>query len=79
VSDDGKGFDVQTAKARAAHGATLGLLSLNERAAFAGGRTRITSSPGKGATVDILLPVDSDRCATEGIEGRQPVDLNSPA
>jgi DNA-binding response OmpR family regulator len=32
-----------------------------------------------GATVEITLPVHSDHCATEGVEGRQPVDLGDPA
>jgi PAS domain S-box-containing protein len=59
VRDDGKGFDVAAAKARAEQGASLGLLGLNERAALASGRARITSSPGEGATVEILLPLDS--------------------
>jgi signal transduction histidine kinase len=57
VRDDGKGFNVGEAKARAAQGASLGLLNLDERAALAGGSTRIISSPGEGATVEILLPV----------------------
>jgi signal transduction histidine kinase len=57
VRDDGKGFDVASAKARAQQGASLGLLGLKERAALAGGSARITSSPGQGATVEILLPL----------------------
>ena len=55
VRDDGKGFDVASATARAKEGASLGLLGLKERAALAGGSTRIISSPGKGATVEILF------------------------
>jgi PAS domain S-box-containing protein len=59
VRDDGKGFDVAAAKARAEQGASLGLLGLNERAVLASGSARITSSPGEGATVEILLPLAS--------------------
>ena len=55
VRDDGKGFDVASAMARAKEGASLGLLGMKERAALAGGLTRIISSPGKGATVEILF------------------------
>lgn len=63
VRDDGKGFDVAAAKARAEQGASLGLLGLTERAALAGGSARITSSPGEGATVEILLPLDNAESA----------------
>jgi signal transduction histidine kinase len=63
VRDDGKGFDVASAKARAQQGASLGLLGLKERAALAGGSARITSSPGQGATVEILLPLNGAMAA----------------
>jgi len=56
VSDDGKGFDVAAAKARAEQGASLGLLGIEERAALAGGNARIVSSPGQGTTIEVLLP-----------------------
>jgi signal transduction histidine kinase len=55
VRDDGKGFDVPAAEARADQGASLGLLGLKERAALAGGSARIISSPGQGTTVEVLL------------------------
>ncbi len=58
VRDDGEGFDVAAAKARAEQGASLGLLGLTERAALAGGGVHVSSSPGEGTTVEILLPVD---------------------
>jgi signal transduction histidine kinase len=57
VRDDGKGFDVAAAEARAEQGASLGLLSLKERAALAGGGAHITSSPGEGTTVEVFLPL----------------------
>jgi signal transduction histidine kinase len=34
------------------------LLGIKERAALAGGRARIFSSPGQGTTVEISLPLD---------------------
>jgi signal transduction histidine kinase len=58
VRDDGKGFDASAAKTRAEQGASLGLLGLRERAALAGGSARITSSPGNGTTVEIVLPLE---------------------
>ncbi|MEY2518718.1 MAG: hypothetical protein QOF24_477 [Verrucomicrobiota bacterium] len=63
VHDDGGGFDVARAEARAERGASLGLLSLKERAALARGSVRITSSLGKGATVQILLPLNGAESA----------------
>jgi PAS domain S-box-containing protein len=56
VRDDGKGFDAESAQAQTIG---LGLLGMKERAALVGGRTRITSSPGKGTTVDVTLPLTS--------------------
>lgn len=50
VHDDGRGFDVQAARARAASGNSLGLLSMEERATLAGGRLSIESS-GTGTLV----------------------------
>jgi signal transduction histidine kinase len=58
VRDDGRGFDVGAAKTRAEEGASLGLLGLKERATLAGGSARITSSPGNGTTVEIVLPLE---------------------
>jgi signal transduction histidine kinase len=64
VLDDGKGFDVPAAKARAEQGASLGLLGIKERAALAGGSVRISSFPGEGTIVEILLPLDIAESAT---------------
>ncbi len=51
VRDDGRGFDVPAAHARAVHGGSLGLLSMEERAALAGGGIEWTSAPGRGTDV----------------------------
>lgn len=53
VADDGRGFDLGPA------GATgrLGLASMRERARAAGGRLELSSRPGAGTTVRLLLPV----------------------
>jgi PAS domain S-box-containing protein len=56
VRDDGKGFDAEPAQTQTIG---LGLLGMKERAALVGGRTRITSAPGKGTTVDATLPLTS--------------------
>ncbi|HET9734191.1 MAG TPA: PAS domain S-box protein [Burkholderiales bacterium] len=51
VRDDGAGFDVEAAQRRAALGASLGVVSMAERAALAGGTLRIDSAPGQGTAV----------------------------
>jgi PAS domain S-box-containing protein len=51
VRDDGAGFDVPAARARAMHGGSLGLLSMEERAALADGGIEWTSAPGCGTDV----------------------------
>ncbi len=57
VRDDGIGFDVPSALARAAEGATLGLLSVQERTRLAGGEIEITSTPGQGTEVRAHFPI----------------------
>jgi two-component system sensor histidine kinase UhpB len=57
VRDDGAGFDVEAAQRRAALGASLGVVSMSERAALAGGELRIESAPGQGTTVRATFPL----------------------
>jgi signal transduction histidine kinase len=52
VSDNGKGMT----PARVAHGTSLGLLGMRERAQLWGGEVTIQSAPGKGTTVVVRLP-----------------------
>jgi two-component system sensor histidine kinase UhpB len=51
VRDDGAGFDVEAAQRRAASGASLGVVSMEERVALAGGSFQIQSAPGQGTVV----------------------------
>ncbi|MBP7692832.1 MAG: GAF domain-containing protein [Anaerolineales bacterium] len=54
VRDDGQGFDPAAARQRAARfGASVGLLSMAERVALAGGQLEIESAPGQGASVTV--------------------------
>jgi signal transduction histidine kinase len=53
VSDDGAGFDPQATRTKG----SLGLVSMNERARFAGGRLIIDSHPGAGTRVEVCVPV----------------------
>ena len=57
VRDNGRGFDVAAARAHAMHGSSLGLLSMEERAALIGGRYAIESTPGQGTIVRAWLPL----------------------
>jgi signal transduction histidine kinase len=52
VSDDGVGFDPDTAELRSRH---LGLTSMEERAQELGGRLEIRSAPGAGTTVRLRV------------------------
>ncbi|HWO70184.1 MAG TPA: ATP-binding protein [Actinomycetota bacterium] len=66
VEDDGSGFDVAAASARARRGEVAGLLGMRERAELLGGVLRIESSPGSGTKVWAEIPLPR----TEGGETR---------
>jgi signal transduction histidine kinase len=58
VEDDGVGFresDLLNSLG------SLGLLGMKERAQFCGGDVEISSSPGKGTTVTVRVPLDIPR------------------
>lgn len=57
VRDDGIGFDVGAIRERAVRGASLGLLSMEERAALAGGGLEFTSIPRRGTEVHAWFPL----------------------
>ncbi|GAC1340464.1 MAG: hypothetical protein NVSMB29_09370 [Candidatus Dormibacteria bacterium] len=57
IQDDGQGFDPALSRRQPGH---MGLVSMRERAASAGGWWRLTSSPGNGTVVETWLP---DRAA----------------
>ena len=61
VHDDGTGFDVAAARERAAAGASLGLLGMQERVSLAGGQLEIESGEGRGTTVRAHLPIPPGR------------------
>jgi PAS domain S-box-containing protein len=57
VRDDGVGFDVASVRVQAVRGASLGLLSMEERAALAGGGLQYHSTPGQGTEVHAWFPL----------------------
>ena len=54
IEDNGVGFDVSSAETV---GEGLGLIGMRERAALADGDVQIESTPGRGTTVIVRVPV----------------------
>jgi signal transduction histidine kinase len=59
VRDDGVGFDVARIREQAVRGASLGVLSMEERATLAGGWLEFKSAPGQGTDVHAWFPLKS--------------------
>ena len=57
VRDDGIGFEVADTREKAVRGASLGLLSMEERAALSGGGLEFNSAPGHGTEVHAWFPL----------------------
>ncbi|MBZ5532907.1 MAG: PAS domain S-box protein [Acidobacteriia bacterium] len=53
VRDNGRGFDPAAASASK----SLGLVGMRERAAMLGGKVEVSSAPGKGASVNVWIPL----------------------
>ncbi|MEO5819299.1 MAG: sensor histidine kinase [Vicinamibacteraceae bacterium] len=67
VIDDGRGFDPGQATC-ATPGQHLGLVSMRERAEFAGGSLEVDSAPGRGTTVCLRIPLAAAAPAGSGHE-----------
>jgi signal transduction histidine kinase len=65
IRDNGIGFDVGSVPAQTAG---LGLIGIKERAVLVGGRTKIVSSPDKGTSIEVLLPLRP--CGKRASRGR---------
>lgn len=57
VRDDGVGFSVGEARARAVRGESLGLLGMAERLSYISGTLRVESIPGAGTTISATVPL----------------------
>jgi signal transduction histidine kinase len=57
VRDDGKGFDLESARRRAAAGGSLGMVSMEERVALEGGSLELRSAPGQGTVLLATFPL----------------------
>lgn len=53
IQDNGKGFDASVSQNKKG----IGIINMNSRASAHGGLLRIESSPGKGCTVELCIPV----------------------
>ena len=62
IKDDGVGFDPEHLRKRAYPAATLGLISMQERAHAAGGTVEIDSEISKGTEVRFRLPLELEPC-----------------
>jgi PAS domain S-box-containing protein len=60
VRDDGQGFDLKRARARAAGGECMGLSGMQERVSLVGGRVEMTSSPGAGTELRAWFPLTAE-------------------
>ena len=60
IADDGQGFDLREAAARAKGGQHLGLWSMRERVEQLGGRLQIDSQPGSGTTIQASVPLRAE-------------------
>lgn len=58
IRDYGRGFDPALLAQGYPHEQRLGLLSMQERAAWVGGQSVIESAPGSGTTVLVTIPLD---------------------
>ena len=56
IADNGIGFDVATAR----HGAGMGLASMSERAERLGGMLQISSQPGRGTRIRVVVPQERE-------------------
>jgi signal transduction histidine kinase len=56
VRDNGLGFDPVAVAQRG----TLGLLGMRERVIALGGRVEVVSTPGQGAMIDLLIPLEPE-------------------
>jgi signal transduction histidine kinase len=68
IIDDGRGFDPVAAAGTSPH-EHLGLVSMRERAEFAGGSLEVMSAPGRGTTICLRIPLTA--AASVG-SGREP-------
>ncbi|HSH02650.1 MAG TPA: GAF domain-containing sensor histidine kinase [Anaerolineae bacterium] len=58
IKDDGVGFDTRKVLGNYSSRGSLGMVNMQERAALIDGSLKIESSPGKGTTITLVVPLD---------------------
>jgi signal transduction histidine kinase len=58
VQDDGRGFDLEKIRSSYEKRGSFGLLNIEERATLVGGVAEMSSAPGQGTTVRVIVPLD---------------------
>jgi signal transduction histidine kinase len=71
IEDDGMGFDPGEARLKGIAGASLGLLSMEERVNLSGGRLEIASAPGRGTAIHAWLPMGEQPAVERRSERRK--------
>ena len=56
ISDNGKGFDIDTTRLNASENNNMGLMGMVERVILAGGEIDIITKPGDGTKIQVLFP-----------------------
>jgi len=67
VRDDGRGFDVKAVLQTPWQDRGLGLAGMRERANLLHGTVNITSTPGSGSTIDVIIPLLREQQAEEPV------------
>ena len=70
IEDDGVGFNVGAVDEDYAQRGSLGLVSMRERAALAGGQLSIDSREGRGTRIEVVLPRPAGPSDPGGAQGR---------
>ncbi len=65
IRDDGRGFDVESARRRAGRGDSTGLLGMQERVELLGGKFAIDSAPGTGTLIRVRFAFGNSPEETE--------------
>ncbi|MCX6066867.1 MAG: histidine kinase [Chloroflexi bacterium] len=60
IADDGEGFDVAAVNKSYDKRGSLGMVNLRERTELVNGILRIDSAPGKGAKIQVFIPLSED-------------------
>ncbi len=63
IIDNGKGFDKETESHKAQKRGSFGMVNMKDRASIINGSYDLQSAPGRGTTITVRVPVDSEAAA----------------